>query len=66
MAISMNRILSHTAWASAKTITHLQSLPEDALAAYAKNPKWRVAEIIPIPALTRPGDLWAFEVETYV
>ena len=59
------------AWANAKTITHLQSLPEESLAAYATNPEWYVAEIIHhivdsgdhyafrisgIPALTKPGD----------
>jgi uncharacterized damage-inducible protein DinB len=71
MAISMNRMLGHMAWANAKTITHLQSLPEESLAAYATNPEWHVAEIIHhivdsgdhyafrisgIPALTKPGD----------
>ena len=71
MAISMNRMLSHMAWANAKTITHLQTLPEEALSAFATNPEWHVAEIIHhivdsgdhyafrisgIPALTNPGD----------
>jgi len=59
------------AWANAKTITHLQTLPEEALSAFATNPEWHVAEIIHhivdsgdyyafcisgIPALTKPGD----------
>jgi uncharacterized damage-inducible protein DinB len=71
MAISMNRMLGHMAWANAKTITHLQSLPEEALSAFATNPEWHVAEIIHhivdsgdhyafrisgIPALTQPDD----------
>jgi uncharacterized damage-inducible protein DinB len=71
MAISTHRLLAHMAWANAKTITHLQSLPEEALSAYATNPEWHVAEIIHhivdsgdhyafrisgIPALTKPGD----------
>jgi uncharacterized damage-inducible protein DinB len=71
MAISTRRLLAHMAWANAKTITHLQSLPEEALSAYATNPEWHVAEIIHhivdsgdhyafrisgIPALTKPGD----------
>jgi uncharacterized damage-inducible protein DinB len=71
MAISMDRMLAHMAWANAKTINHLQSLPEESLAAYATNPEWHVAEIIHhivdsadhyafrisgIPALTKPGE----------
>jgi len=71
MTISMNRMLGHMAWANAKTITHLQSLPEEALSAFATNPDWHVAEIIHhivdsgdhyafrisgIPALTQPDD----------
>jgi uncharacterized damage-inducible protein DinB len=71
MPISMNRMLGHMAWANAKTITHLQSLPEEALSAFATNPEWHVAEIIHhivdsgdhyafrisgIPALTQPDD----------
>jgi uncharacterized damage-inducible protein DinB len=71
MAISMDRMLGHMAWANAKTITHLQTLPEEALSAYATNPEWHVAEIIHhivdsgdhyafrisgIPALTKPGN----------
>jgi uncharacterized damage-inducible protein DinB len=67
----MNRMLGHMAWANAKTITHLQTLPEEALSAFATNPDWHVAEIIHhivdsgdhyafrisgIPALTQPDD----------
>jgi uncharacterized damage-inducible protein DinB len=71
MAISTHRLLAHMAWANAKTITHLQTLPDEALSAYATNPEWHVAEIIHhivdsgdhyafrisgIPALTQPDD----------
>jgi uncharacterized damage-inducible protein DinB len=71
MAISTHRLLAHMAWANAKTITHLQTLPEEALSAYATNPEWHAAEIIHhivdsgdhyafrisgIPALTQPDD----------
>jgi uncharacterized damage-inducible protein DinB len=71
MTISMQRLLAHMAWANQKTITHLQSLPEESLKAFATNPEWFVAEIVHhivdsadhyafrisgIPALTKPGD----------
>lgn len=67
----MGRMLAHMAWANQKTITHLQSLSEESLAAFATNEEWNVAEIIHhvidsadqyafrisgIPALTQPGD----------
>jgi len=71
MTIALDRLLRHMAWANQKTIAHLQSLPEESLAAYATKPEWHVAEIIHhivdsadhyafringIPALTNPGD----------
>ena len=71
MTISLDRLLNHMAWANQKTISHLQSLPEDSLKAFATNPEWHVAEIIHhivdsadhyafrisgLPALTQPGD----------
>ena len=71
MTISLDRLLKHMAWANQKTISHLQSLPEDALKAFATNPEWHTAEIIHhivdsadhyafrisgLPALTQPGD----------
>ena len=71
MTISMERLLAHMAWANQKTIAHLQTLPENSLAAFATNPEWHAAEIIyhivdsadhyafrisGIPALTKPGD----------
>ena len=64
-------MLAHMAWANQKTITHLQTLEEDSLKAFATNPEWFVAEIVHhivdsadhyafrisgIPALTKPGD----------
>jgi uncharacterized damage-inducible protein DinB len=60
MAISMNRMLGHMAWANAKTITHLQSLPEEALSAFATNPDWHVAEII--HHIVDSGDHYAFDI----
>jgi uncharacterized damage-inducible protein DinB len=71
MTISMDRMLAHMAWANQKTIAHLQTLPEDSLAAFATNSEWHVAEIIHhivdsadhyafrisgAIALTKPGD----------
>jgi hypothetical protein len=71
MTIALDRLLAHMAWANQKTIAHLQTLPEDFLAAFATNPEWNAAEIIyhivdsadhyafrisGIPALTQPGD----------
>jgi len=71
MAISMNRLLAHMAWANQKTISHLQTLPQESLASFATNSEWHVAEIIHhivdsgdhyvflisgIPALTKLGE----------
>jgi uncharacterized damage-inducible protein DinB len=71
MTISLERLLAHMAWANQKTISHLQSLTEESLKAFATNPEWFVAEIIHhivdsadhyafrisgVPALTNPGD----------
>lgn len=78
MTIALNRLLLHMAWANQKTITHLQSLPEESLKAFATNPEWHAAEIIyhiidsadhyayrisGIPALTQPGDPCIDEVK---
>ena len=60
MTISMNRMLGHMAWANAKTITHLQTLPEEALSAYATNPEWHVAEII--HHIVDSADAYAFRI----
>ncbi len=74
----MDRILAHMAWANQKTFTHLQSLPEESLKAFATNPEWSVAEIVHhivdsadqlafrisgIPVLTNPGDSPIGDVE---
>ena len=71
MTIALDRLLAHMAWANQKTIAHLQSLPEEALKAFATNSEWHAAEIIyhivdsadhyafrisGLPALTQPGD----------
>ena len=71
MAISMDRLLAHMAWANQKTISHLQTLPQESLTSFATNSQWHVAEIIHhivdsgdhyafrisgIPALTKPGE----------
>jgi uncharacterized damage-inducible protein DinB len=78
MAISMDRLLAHMGWANQKTFTHLQSLPEESLKAFATNPEWFVAEIVHhivdsgdnyafrlsgIPVLTKPGDSPIDDVE---
>ena len=46
MTISLERLLKHMAWANQQTIAHLQTLPDDALSAFATNPEWKVSEII--------------------
>jgi len=71
MTISLDRLLLHMAWANQKTLSHLQTLPEDALKAFATKSEWFVAEIVHhivdsadhyvyrisgTPALTQPGD----------
>jgi uncharacterized damage-inducible protein DinB len=78
MTIALDRLLIHMAWANQKTISHLQSLPEDSLEAFATNPEWHAAEIIyhiidaadhyayrisGIPALTQPGEPCIDEVK---
>ena len=45
MTIALDRLVDHMAWANQKTIEHLQTLPEEALRAFATNPDWFVAEI---------------------
>ena len=71
MTIALDRLVVHMAWANQKTIEHLETLPEEALKAFATNPDWFVAEIAHHivdsadhyayrisgkPALTQPGD----------
>ena len=79
MTIALDRLLMHMAWANQKTISHLQTLPEESLKAFATNPDWHAAEIIyhiidsadhyayrisGIPALTQPGEPCIDEVKT--
>ena len=78
MTIALNRLLGHMAWANQKTISHLLTLPEDSLRAFATNPEWFVAEVVHhivdsadhyayrtsgVPALTKPGDPCIDEVK---
>jgi len=46
MTIALDRLLAHMAWANQKTIEHLQTLPGDALKAFATNPEWFAGEIV--------------------
>lgn len=46
MAIGLDRLLKHMAWANQETIKHLQTLPQEALKSYATNSEWFVAEIL--------------------
>jgi uncharacterized damage-inducible protein DinB len=79
MTILLDRLLGHMAWANQKTIEHLQTLPEDSLKAFARNPEWFAGEIVyhivdsadhyayrisGIPALTQPGDPCIDEVKS--
>lgn len=78
MTISMDRMLAHMAWANQKTFSHLKTLPEESLKAFATNSEWFVAEIVHhivdsgdalvfrlsgIPVLTKPGDSPIDDVE---
>jgi len=78
MTISMDRMLMHMAWANQKTFSHLETLPQESLKAFATNPEWFVAEIVHhivdsadncafrisgIPILTKPGNSPIDDVE---
>ena len=78
MTISMDRMLAHMAWANQKTFSHLETLPEESLKAFATNSEWFVAEIVHhivdsgdnyafrisgVPVLTKPGDSPIDDVE---
>ena len=78
MTISLDRLLLHMAWANQKTISHLQTLPEESLQAFATNPEWKVGVIVHhivdsadhyalrisgIPAVTAQGDPCIEEVK---
>ena len=58
--ISLVRLLKHMAWANQKTIAHLQTLPEEALGAFATNPKWFVGEIV--HHIVDSADHYAFRI----
>ena len=46
MTIGLERLLAHMKWANRLTIEHLQTLPDEALKAFATNHEWFVAEIM--------------------
>ena len=56
----MDRLLAHMAWANQKTISHLQTLPQESLASFATNSEWHVAEII--HHIVDSGDHYAFRI----
>ena len=60
MTIALNRLLAHMSWANQKTITHLQTLPEQSLSAFATKPKWQVAEIT--HHIVDAADAYAFRI----
>ena len=79
MTIGLERLLKHMVWANQRTIEHLESLPVEALKAFATNPDWFVAEILHhivdsgdhyayrisgVAVLTKPGELCIADVET--
>ena len=60
MTITLVRLLKHMAWANQETIKHLQTLPDDALGAFATNPEWKVSEII--RHIVESGNFYSFRV----
>jgi len=79
VTIGLERLLKHMVWANQRTIEHLESLPVEALKAFATNPDWFVAEILHhivdsgdhyayrisgVAVLTKPGEPCIADVET--
>ena len=79
MTIGLERLLKHMVWANQRTIEHLESLPVEALKAFATNPDWSVSEILHhivdsgnhyayrisgVAVLTKPGEPCIADVET--
>ena len=60
MTIGLERLLKHMAWANQETIKHVQSLPEEALKAFATNPDWFAAEIL--HHIVDSGDHYAYRI----
>jgi uncharacterized damage-inducible protein DinB len=60
MTIGLERLLKHMAWANQGTIEHLESLPVEALKAFATNPDWFVAEIL--HHIVDAGDHYAYRI----
>jgi len=79
VTIGLERLLKHMVWANQRTIEHLESLPVEALKAFATNPDWSVSEILHhivdsgdhyayrisgVAVLTKPGEPCIADVET--
>jgi uncharacterized damage-inducible protein DinB len=60
MTIGLDRLLRHMGWANQKTITHLESLSEESLSAFATNSEWFVAEIL--HHIVDSADHYAFRI----
>ena len=60
MTIGLERLLAHMKWANQLTIEHLQTLPNEALRAFATNPEWHVAEIM--HHIVDAADAYAFRI----
>lgn len=60
MTIGLERLLKHMAWANQETIKHVQSLPEEALKAFATNSDWFAAEIL--HHIVDSGDHYAYRI----
>ncbi|NCW75748.1 MAG: hypothetical protein EBW13_03145 [Actinobacteria bacterium] len=60
MTIGLERLLAHMKWANQLTIEHLQTLPNEALKAFATNPEWHVAEIM--HHIVDAADAYAFRI----
>lgn len=60
MTIGLERLLKHMVWANQRTIEHLESLPVEALKAFATNPDWFVAEIL--HHIVDSGDHYAYRI----
>ena len=66
MTISMDRMLAHMAWANQRTFSHLQTLPEESLKAFATNPDWFVAEIVCLHLQFKRTRFCQWQVKQYV
>lgn len=60
MTIGLERLLAHMKWANRLTIEHLQTLPDEALKAFATNSEWFVAEIM--HHIVESADSYAYRI----